>query len=192
MTNPNPNEQPILRPTEEINHLKREVAEAIKDLNGIREMMVLQDSENDAGDSISTPIISEARQRQAERGKKMIFSFQVGERRFLKDVKANVFARLPDETRLLIAIGQVQDPKYSFLNSDEERQAHTLKLVNKVAEAGEEISSDGLISLTDKCVELGWVSVNGKGPELTSPGMDYLLSKRITMMGNPNQGAEEN
>lgn len=112
-----------------------------------------------------------ARRRRADSNSKWIhFSF-VG---YSKAWQAGKFGKLPDDAKLLMCVGQVNRPSYDCFKTPEARAAWLLTMLNKGKPQTGRLKPEDLTKLIEECIAEGYLSVNGKGPELTPDGTAHL------------------
>lgn len=95
---------------------------------------------------------------------------------YSKRWKTSNFVKLDPDVKMLMAVGLVNTPSFSCFKTQEERLNWVLKMVNKGKSEEEDqlMSSDGLGQLIEECIEKGYISQNGHGPQITQNGIDYI------------------
>ena len=105
--------------------------------------------------------------------------FSAGGEGYSKTWQAGKFGKLPDDVKLLMAVGQVNRPSYDCFKTKEARGNWVLTMINKGKGEEELLGQDALAELVGASVGKGYVSVNGNGPQLTKSGLEYVRTFKV-------------
>lgn len=113
-------------------------------------------------------------------GKMFEFNFRVEGRSLSRSIRVKDLGELPVMVRLLLGIGQVNTSRYDFYKTEEERRQFVLRVVNKgVYEESEMTDETALQAHVEAAIASGYLCQNGKGPELTGAGIDFVRNAKF-------------
>lgn len=105
---------------------------------------------------------------------------------FSVTINSTEYEKLPDQEKLLIALGLVRSPSYSsFLDDEGKVTEFLLRMTNRGIGVDEIIDEEGLKTLIDRAAKdrLVGVDENDPRPRLTVTAIDHLR-KRVKRKGS--------
>jgi len=73
-----------------------------------------------------------------------------------------------------MSIGQLSLPSYDCFDTAEAKSNWLLTMVNKGKQEEERLGHEALAGLMEHCIEQGYVSTNGNGPQPTAAGIEFI------------------
>lgn len=140
----------------------------------LKKLDELDSMKDDANVELGSTDISLVAEQKTSIGRVVSFNIKVpGVIAFEQRIKVHTLEKLDFDTKLLLAVGQVNS--YDFLKTDELRRAALEVLVNKGCVPKNTLKPAKIDELISKATEDDSIHINGYGPQLTPYGIDKLF-----------------